>query len=234
MATDPTPTADSKSAVWRVLRLFDPADDACLNRLLLGLVVVAMLGACTVFGLAAAVMRNERAQYAMLFGLVESEDYNLALRLADYLVKQHPTSNWDYYRQKAVALRRMGRIDESLAVYDDAIAAFPNDWWPRSHRCFYTVLLTGDAETALPYCDQALELNPDEPAVAYDRRAIARAVAGDLEGAKADLEKALELFDPMDEYAADRLQTRERWLKMLEQGINPMTEEELAKERARY
>lgn len=218
----------------RVLRWFDPADEGCLTRLAAAGLIALVLAACAGAATLALVLRSERAQYAVLYGFIESGENRLALTVAERMVSVYPTSDWHYYRQKAVALRRLGRIDESLRVYDDAIQAFPDLWWPHSHRCFYTALLTGDTETALPHCDRALALDPDEPAIAYDRRAFVRAMAGDLDGARDDLAEALDRFEAGDDYAIERRATRERWLEALEAGRDPLGEAEIQAERERY
>jgi tetratricopeptide (TPR) repeat protein len=215
-----------------VLRFFDPADQRFVGRMVrLALAGVALL-ACGILVAAGLAWRSERVRFGVAFVLAESDLPAPALTVSRQLVRDFPTSNWDYYRLKAMSLRRMGRIEDSLAVYDDAVAARPDWWWAHSHRCFYNALY-GDPASVMDSCDRQFALEPDEIDVAYERRAIARGLTGDLEGALADLERALPLIREAD--AEDwRIPVRERWLMALRAGENPFTEAELAEERTHY
>jgi tetratricopeptide (TPR) repeat protein len=163
-------------------------------------------------------------------------DYDRALAWTDDLLADYPTESWDYYRTKAYILRYMGRSEESLAVYDQAIEVFPDEWWAYSHKCYYTALLTGDPIEVMDACDRSIELGPTWPSVAYDRRAIARALIGDLTGAEEDMARGLELASADDpSMARDAvLETRPVWLAELRAGRNPIGEEEIEFELARH
>jgi tetratricopeptide (TPR) repeat protein len=188
-----------------------------------------------VCAVAARYARTESGRFFVMSALTETGQYEMGLSAAQAMIEDYPGANWHYYRLLAKNYRGLGRFDESLAVYDTAMELFPENWWPYSHRCFYTALLTGDAASSLDLCDRALALNPHRADVAHDRRAFARLMAGDLEGAEADLEIAVEGFAAAgDSYAEERLETRTRWLETLRAGGNPLTREEIIEERARY
>jgi tetratricopeptide (TPR) repeat protein len=216
----------------QALRFFDPGDDRFVGRMLrVGLVGILVLG-CLAVAVAASVSSNERARYAALFVLTEMDMNRLALPLSESLVREHPASEWAYYRLKAVNLRRLGRIGDSLAVYDDAVRSLPDSWWAHSHRCFYNALLA-DAAPVMDSCDRQLQLSPDEMDVALDRRGIARGLTGDRSGAIADFEAALPLMDP-DGAEGWRIPVREQWLRSLHAGDDPFTAEALSSELAHY
>jgi tetratricopeptide (TPR) repeat protein len=216
----------------RIVRFLDPAEPGCLGRLLRLGAVLAAVATCALALLGVRAWRSESVRYTVTGVVSEMNAYRLALPLSVALVDDYPGSNWHYYRLKARNLRRVGRVEESLAVYDDAVAAMPNEWWAHSHRCFYHALY-GDVASVLDSCDRQIELGSTEPDVAYDRRAIARALLGDREGAIADLRTALEA---MRELTPDdwRIAVRERWLQALLDGQDPLTADEIREERTHY
>jgi tetratricopeptide (TPR) repeat protein len=216
----------------RVIRYFDPGREGFLGRLARLALALALLGAWLAAGGLAAALRTERGRFALVAGLSEAGLHGVSLPLAHGLRVDYPTSNWHYYRLEARDLRRLGRVAESLAVYDAAVAALPDEWWAHSHRCFYNALM-GDAARVLDSCDRQLELGPTWPDVAYDRRAIARAVVGDRAGAIADFERAVDWMRrsaPQDW----RLPTRQAWLDQLRAGRDPLTEAAIREELSHY
>lgn len=216
----------------QLLRIFDPAAEGFGARLLrlaalaLAVVLVLLLAA------AAVAWRSERVRYVAALASSDLGLHPVTLFVARSLERDPPLADWDAFRLEAKALRHMGHWQESLAVYDRAVAALPDSWWAHSHRCFYNALL-GDARDGLDSCDRQLDLDPDQLDVAYDRRAIARALTGDNEGAVADFELAIHLMEPLgDDW---RRPVREVWLTRLRAGdVPPITQEELAAERERY
>jgi tetratricopeptide (TPR) repeat protein len=228
-------TTKRPSLFRRFIRYFDPGAEGFLHRMARLVAIFALIGLCLLATGLAMAERTEMGRFATLYALYDWGLYDQAVSLADGLIKDYPHSRWDYYRLKAAALRRSGHYKESLAVYDAAIAASPNWWWAYSHRCFYGALL-GDAKQVLDSCDKQFELNPSDAVVAYDRRAIARTMAGDRAGAIADFEKALQLSDqgvPVP-YAPGLRALRGSWLATLKAGGNPLTQDVIWQELARY
>lgn len=224
------------SVLRRIVMFFDPAREGFLGRMLRLLIVFALIAGCAVAALVGTWLRTETGRHFLAHLYIDLDLDEQAVPIAVGLVEDYPGKRWEYYRLAGMSLRRVGRYEESLEMYDRAIEALPNEWWAHSHRCFYTTILTGQSESVLDSCDKSIELDPSSPGVAYDRRAIARAVAGDLDGALADLEKAIEIEEGRDwrGYAKSQQQARYEWLEALRRGENPIDEEELRLERMHY
>ncbi len=216
----------------QIIRFFDPGQEGFVGRMARVAAILAVLFACLiVVGLSLA-MRSERGRFAVVAALSEANLYGLATPLAHDLRVDYPTANWHYYRLEARNLRRMGRIAESLAVYDDAIAALPDEWWAHSHRCFYSALLA-DAHRVMDSCNRQIELDPQWPDIAYERRAVARMMVGDRAGAIEDLQVALD--ELRRQTRPDwRLPVRESWLHQLQAGENPLNEAAIREELSHY
>ncbi len=232
-AASTNPPADSR--LRRLIRFFDPAEPGCVRRFFRLLVAGFLLFGCLACGGGAVFWRTETGRYLELFLLYHNWLNEPCIERADRLIRDHPTSNWHYYRIKAACLRRLGRFEESLAVYDEAIRALPDNWWPYSHRCYYRGLLD-DPHEVLADCDRSIELAPDDMVVALDRRAMIRALVGDREGAIADFEEALELSERRvrGAYSSELRAIREQWLERLREGDNPLTEEAIWADLAAY
>lgn len=207
----------------------------CLRRLALGCAVASILGCCAGSVLAVLALRSETGQAAIVsWALVEGHD-GIVIALSDSLIERAP-DEWQHYRRKALSLRRSGRHEESFAVYRQAIEALPELWWPHSHLCFYGSLYS-DPAGVLHHCDRALELSPSEPAVAYFRRSLARALVGDIEAAAVDMaaaQDALAAEASESERDAERLAEQAIWLESLEAGRNPFDEPTLEALRTRF
>ena len=114
-------------------------------------------------------------------------------------------------------------IEEAFAAVEQAdLDSAPVSFAPQTWNglCWWASL-HGFAAEALPACDAALEPDPTNLAI-RDSRALARALAGDLAGATADLEYIVDRSP-----TGDFLDTRAGWLNALLAGENPFTEEEL-------
>ncbi len=228
-----TATDERPSLPRRAISYFDPAREGFVRRMarLAAGLAVATLCPLALAGLLA--MRSETGRYFTVYMLTRSGAHERALPLAEALVEDYPNANWHYYRLKALNLRHLGRYEESLAVYDDAIAVMPDEWWAHSHRCFYNSLLA-DPAPVMDSCDTSIELDPTDPGIAHDRRAFARALVGDREGAIYDFEIALEHIPEWANYSASQIEARRTWLEALRAGEDPLTEAELRRELANY
>ena len=205
----------------------------CLRRLAVILISMTVLGFCAASVLTVFALRSGSGQSAIVsWALAEGYD-GIVIGLTERLIEESP-QEWVHYQRRALSFRRSGRLQESLAVYDAAISAQPDAWWPQSHRCFYGALY-GDPEIALEHCDKALDLEPDTLYTAYFRRALTRAILDDIVGATEDLEaslKALEERESKLDRTSNELARRraqyERWLETLRAGQNPFDEETLS------
>ena len=221
------------SRVWRVVRYFDPGRDGFLARMFRLAAAIAVVGACGLAAVGAVALQTDAGKLVAVVTLTGLRMHERALPLAEDLTSDNPDATWQQYRFEAMILRRMGRTEECLAVYDEAVERFPDEWWAHGHRCFYGALLN-DPNRVMDSCDRQFELNPDEPVVAYDRRGIARGLAGDLEGAEDDLRIALDLWREYGREGRWRVRSRSRWLETLEAGDDPFTPEMVERELARY
>ncbi len=117
-------------------------------------------------------------------------------------------------------LARQGRIAEALAevsrgaVLDSTLGLWPDVWG----TVCWEGALAGQAAAVLAVCDRAVERTPPDDAnfgSARVWRAIARALAGNLDGAAADLEG--------DCGCADDNRSLGGWVAALRQGRNPFS-----------
>jgi tetratricopeptide (TPR) repeat protein len=216
----------------RVFRFFDPAEPGFVGRMARLVIGAAATLAVGLIAAGLIVAPTERGRYTIAYWLSVSHRHEPALRWTSALVDDFPGTKWEYYRLKAFNLRHLDLVDESLAVYDDAIQALPDYWWPHSHRCFYGAAL-GDPETVLDSCDRSIELGPGNPEVAYSRRAVARGLTGDLEGAGDDLRVSIEAYRKSGDYTWE-LDVREAWLQTIEDGGDPFTTDAMAEEMSHY
>ena len=120
---------------------------------------------------------------------------------------------------RAERLVRRGRFDEATAAFtaaqtaDPRLSSSPSFWFP---LCWYGTLWDHAAEV-LGACDELVALVPGGIS-ARRARGMARAVTGDLAGARDDFEAALR--GPIDPAAARLL---EEWIGELRAGRNPVT-----------
>jgi hypothetical protein len=125
-------------------------------------------------------------------------------------------------------LAAQGRIPEAIAAYERALELDPTlspsaaAW---STLC-WSGAIGGRPAAVLEACDRGLDVAPGDPAL-RNARSLARALTGDLAGARADLQAGLD-----DPWRADR-DTREGWIEVLGRGLNPFTAEEIERLRER-
>lgn len=234
--TDPTsppsPSPTKPSAARRLIRFFDPAESGFVGRMLR--LALAMIGLvlCGLCALALQWSQTPTGRYWTGVIALQVGDNERAERVAAGLVADYPDRTFQYYRLWAAALRRGGKDEAQLEVFDAATRAFPDDWQVQNNRCWYGALF-GDPRAALPYCDKAISLAPvgeDQP---FGRRAVARALAGDRAGAIADLETQIDQWDRLG-YSGNRYRSRAVWLETLRAGGNPFDEETLDRLRAAF
>jgi WD40 repeat protein len=120
---------------------------------------------------------------------------------------------------QAKKLKSVSRPQEARARFKEAtaLALETNDAVRLNGVCWDGVLL-GEGATVIDSCDGAVKLQPDAGAF-LDSRAIARAQAGNLDGAASDLRAALA---DSTIYRSEERAVRKIWLGILEQGRNPI------------
>jgi tetratricopeptide (TPR) repeat protein len=120
-----------------------------------------------------------------------------------------------------LALR--GEIPAALSKLEEADAL--ESFWGVSATSWNVVCwygsLWGYAEDVLEACDRALELDPGNIEI-LDSRGLARSLTGDIDGAIKDFSTFVS--ETSDE---NRRYQRQNWVRMLEVGENPFTEEVL-------
>jgi tetratricopeptide (TPR) repeat protein len=97
------------------------------------------------------------------------------------------------YYNRGLAHFEAGRPKLAIADYTKAIELAPYWAWPYGNRG--VARMETDPESALEDFTRVIELEPKAP-MTYANRAVARETLGDVEGAIADRERALELAAP--------------------------------------
>jgi len=104
--------------------------------------------------------------------------------------------NWFAWTQLGTSAQKDGRLEESLELYDRAIAGDPDNAH-LAHEGRTTVRLAlGDSDGAREDCDRAIAQNPSCAFPFVNRGGIA-SKQGDWAGAAADFERALELKEDL-------------------------------------
>jgi serine/threonine-protein kinase len=103
-------------------------------------------------------------------------------------------SNADLLKGMALVARSQGRWDESLGALRQALVLDPRST-ATARRLGYTLLFLQRYRDADAAADQALKLNPHDPAL-YEHKVMARLGAGDLAGARAVLDSARTQVEP--------------------------------------
>jgi tetratricopeptide (TPR) repeat protein len=111
--------------------------------------------------------------------------------------------------QLANAYSAKGNHHQAIEDYGEAIALDPSLGWAYNNRCWSRGLLRQSTE-ALGDCNEALKLLPDQPEI-LDSRALAYWQLGELDKARADLERA-RAQDPSLPSPADRFRQFEDML----------------------
>jgi Flp pilus assembly protein TadD len=104
--------------------------------------------------------------------------------------------------EKGLQKLREGKYQEAVAIFDKALAQYPDDATCMSDKAVALFHLHQKAE-ALVILDRAQHLEPSNP-YRYSSRAFVKEAMGDLRGAIADYQKAIEL-DPEDMVAYNNL-----------------------------
>jgi tetratricopeptide (TPR) repeat protein/transcriptional regulator with XRE-family HTH domain len=146
------------------------------------------------------------------------DDFSRVIMLA-------PEDHRGYYHRALVEIRR--NSPNWAADLEQAQRLAP-DFAPIQNALCWGYGTAGEAQTALPYCDAAVALDPT--GASFDSRAIALAQLGRHAEAAADLRAYLAWVQQEHPslYAKYRGPRVEGWIEALERGENPFTADELA------
>jgi tetratricopeptide (TPR) repeat protein len=156
-------------------------------------------------------------------------DYQEAITSATRALERKPSSPGAVLNNRALSYESLGDMDHAMTDLRQAAKAEPGSAITLSELC-KRGSLWGRAPEVLPWCDRAVALEPDNLQW-RDRRGIARALAGDLQGAAEDFAVFLRWAEkgyPVPEVLA----SRRAWLAALRAGRNPFDAKTL--KRLRY
>ncbi len=132
------------------------------------------------------------ARWLRAWRFYDAGDFERMLIDADYLTTMRPTSNaaWNTH---GIALTRLGRLDEAVASFSDAIE-LRNDHGPTYLNRAEALYNSGDLESSLADCNRAITWEPDF-ANAYAQRGLVKSAAGLPDLALVDCNKTLSMQD---------------------------------------
>ena len=96
----------------------------------------------------------------------------------------------------------------------------------------YSGILFGAQNIVFPLCERAVEMNPENGAF-HDSRGIARAIAGDFQGAIEDFQFFIN-WSKTTQHQTDLVRERQDWIEKLKNGINPFDAEQIKLLRPEY
>ncbi|BAZ30969.1 pentapeptide repeat-containing protein [Cylindrospermum sp. NIES-4074] len=141
---------------------------------------------------------------------------------------QQPTFSAAAALSRGISLVIEGKVEEAIQAYNQALSLDPN--LQVSAQSWYSLCWHGSlhdhAANVLYACENAVALEPDNKGFYQDSRGLARALTGDLLGALADFQAAVD-SNALDDHSEDVKQRRLRWIEALKAGENPFTPEEL-------
>ncbi|NEP78611.1 MAG: hypothetical protein F6K39_10735 [Okeania sp. SIO3B3] len=123
---------------------------------------------------------------------------------------------------KGIDLLKKGKVKKAIASYKQAEKIDPTQIYARNLGllCWYGSLYK-QATDVMFACEKAVALDPNDGLV-FDTRGLARALTGDIEGAIADFQVYVEWTNDQKKKAQ-----RQEWIKTLQAGENPFTDEVL-------
>jgi len=121
-----------------------------------------------------------------------------------------------------------GDLEAAAASFVSATALDPDYAAPFNSAC-WTYALLNQPEEALPYCDTAINLDPQP--YYYDSRGLAYALLGETDAAIADFQVFVDELAEDEDYSA-LVAKRTAWIAALEAGEDPFTDAVLEELRA--
>jgi tetratricopeptide (TPR) repeat protein len=148
-------------------------------------------------------------------GAIELYDQMLALGIDDEGGDLLATAHGN----RAGCYSQLGDHAATIPDYETAVELGMTDPAVFNNLC-WGYALTGRPEAGLPYCDQAIEIDPT--AAYIDSRGVARGLVGDLEGAAADFQAVLDQLAPTTDVELREIRAERRiWLAILQMGESP-------------
>jgi tetratricopeptide (TPR) repeat protein len=146
-------------------------------------------------------------------------DYSEAIDLRPRFAETYNDRGFVYYHKD--------EFDLAIADYKKAIKLKPDYAWAYNNLC-WCYALDQKPKTAMPYCQQAVEIDSD-PRI-RDSRGVAYALLGNYPAAIEDFQSYIEW---LEQQSGNRYQAilarRNDWIKTLRDGQNPFTPEVLQK-----
>ena len=148
------------------------------------------------------------------------DDFSKAIEIDDSILEN--------FFNRALAYFMLGGAhdDQSLKDLHHVLTMDSSHKGSLNNLCWF-MSVGGRAAEGLPYCERALNVDPDY-SLAYDSRGLAHALLGNSEKAIDDFTKFLEWLDTQSSETYDRYAPRrQRWVESLSKGENPFDEAEL-------
>ncbi|MBN1452261.1 MAG: tetratricopeptide repeat protein [Anaerolineales bacterium] len=150
-------------------------------------------------------------------------DYELYLAILDEMTKYNNTPEQlaTLYSSMGDAYDTQGNLEEAVQYYLKAQETSPDTVQVNNMICWDYALM-GEAEKALPYCEQAV--NDDPGSQSHDSRGLAYALLDQLDPAAQDFQVVVDLLKSSTDPELMKIYTtRKAWLQSLKAGTNPIT-----------
>lgn len=161
-------------------------------------------------------MDQERDEY-------QSGYYRIAIGIATELI-----DTWlgDYpyiYDLRAESYAALGDFESAVKDMEEALQRVPSksdeDWAGVNNNLCWYLSVVGNPDEALPYCEQAVSMDPI--AVYLDSRGVAYAMLGRTDEAVADFQKVIEEYEgSIDLPVVEIRESREKWVADLIAGVD--------------
>lgn len=161
--------------------------------------------------------------------------YLIAIGIASEMIETWPNEFPEWYLRRASVYWEIGEfqaaiLDLQIAVSIPSIESYEDRDIVYNNYCWY-LSLTGAPEEALPYCEMAVEIDPN---ISYlDSRGLAYALLGRIDEAIADFERVFELAEQEPGETPEWIEERKQWVAYLEAGVDLNTPEFLSELRAK-
>ena len=157
--------------------------------------------------------------------LYKSGEFEKALDIYTGLLNYGPDPG--LYALRADTFDRLGDFDAAIADYLAAIDLGEKNDHVLNNLC-WDMGITGQAEKALPYCEEAV--NADPSSSKRDSRGLVYAQLGKFPEAMADFQAVVEDLKGTADPGFKAIATeRQEWISSLQAEVNPITPEVLAK-----
>jgi tetratricopeptide (TPR) repeat protein len=169
---------------------------------------------------------------SILISMGGEDNFSLAQADLDRALKLDPNLPGAFVQQAFLAFVQGKPMAEMAPDLERALSYRPEDASALTLLCWGYVVEQAP-EQALPYCQQAIDLDPD-PAL-IDSRGLAYAQMGDVEAALVDFEAYIAWLETQSDEAWQPVLARRRaWVAALNAGENPITPAVLAEIRHEY